>query len=139
MTKWYPLCAKFSEKEKEAIEKFKKRYNIKTDSQLLHKAVKNTIGIDLVKLDFPEPVEVFMKFMHDYESTISSSKKREEFIKFAFNWIQPWFTEWRNKRLNDISHLHDSDVNAFRYHARRGAPKRKTGKRGKPIDKGYER
>lgn len=145
MAEWHGIRASLTKEQREVIEKFKKKNRIKNDNQFIKYAIEEIIGVNLADAKRPENMRLPKEYLTVYyffeylkrafKSTPETQKTLEDLFK---NWASGFWgihTRKQNKKLVMANAIWDH----FKQQRKVGRPSKPKRKRGKPIDKGYER
>ena len=132
MTDWTTLCAKFTPQEMIQIIDFQKDFGLNT-SQMLRRSLIAVITLfkiqNLVGKDSP-----YMQFLTPVVTAIAEEID-EKRIESKVNEISQTVDPKLLKELDKEIAILQENLAYFQKHAKRGAPKKKTGKRGRPSKK----
>jgi len=142
--KWGIIEVKITKEEREIIDKIKKKKGFNTDGDFLRRAIEDLTGISVADASRqtnplpPQYITVY-NFWQKYRQILESNpKEQEKFDHFFQGWKNKFFNRWIRKGNKKLQKAHKIWT-PFREHEGVGRPKSPKRKRGKPIDKGYER
>src|SRR2546427_5113856 len=131
MSDWRNLSARFTEEEMKVIEQVQKVYKWNR-SQLVRASVRTSISVLLANALTMNEKSPLVQAMLPILKKMFPEEKRNE-IEQGIEKIKAENPELVKKAEEDAKILSES-MKPFETHNRRGAPKRKAGKRGRPKD-----
>lgn len=148
MTEWYPIHAKFTKSEIDAISKYMKKYKLKTRSKFIRKAVEELIGISLldrqpIEKIMPTEVALALFFKASFKKLSEFPEITPRLLKKYDKFSERWIIRYASPNLRKLKEDRDKIekiYDKFREHGKIGRPKAPKGKKGRPANRtrGYD-
>jgi len=133
MTKWKVVPIKFTEDELKAIENYRIKHKLQSNSKVIREAIEELIGI-YEPIRFPEAVSGATWFSDHYQELIEDPHEKEKFEKTSLNLFSKLMSQEYPPPGVNFEESADN-YEAFQRHKKVGRPKiRRT--RGRPKNIG---